>query len=81
VLGHFTEEISFLSSKATNMALKVVLKIVYFLTPNLQFFNLRDFWDVPHIVGSWLFVPFGYCAVYSAFCIVMSIWVFKKKEF
>jgi len=81
VLGHFTEEISFLSSKITNVGLKVVLKIAYFLTPNLQFFNLKDFWEVPHIVGSWLFIPLGYCVAYSAFCIAMSILVFKKKEF
>ncbi len=81
VLGHFTDEMNFLSSKISNVFVKVLLKAVYFLTPNLQFFNLRDFWEIPGIVGNWMLISFGYGLVYSAFFIALSIWIFKYKEF
>lgn len=80
ILGHFSEEISFLSSKVST-SLKIVLKVVYCIIPNLQFFNLRDFWEVPNITGSWIFVSFGYGLVYSAVFIGLSLWVFASKEF
>jgi ABC-type transport system involved in multi-copper enzyme maturation permease subunit len=81
VLGHFMEEINFLSSKITNIIPKIFLKIFYYLLPNLQLFNLRDFWEVPNIIGNWMFVSFGYCVVYSALFISLSAWVFINKEF
>jgi len=81
ILGHFTEEMSFLSSKVPSIFVKVLLKAVYCLTPNLQFFNLRDFWEVPGVMGGWIFISLAYCAVYSAFFIALSAWMFSRKEF
>jgi len=80
ILGHFSEEISFLGSKV-NTTLKIFLKIVYYLVPNLQFFNLRDFWEVPNITGSWMFISFGYGLIYGAFFLALALWVFASKEF
>jgi len=81
LLGHFGEEISFLSTKVPNIFLKIFLKAVYLLTPNLQLFNLRDFWEVPGIVGGWMFITAGYCLVYSALFLALSVWVLAYKEF
>lgn len=81
VLGHFSEEISFLSSKLQSIIPKLVLKAVYYLVPNLQYFNLRDFWEVPNIAGPWMFISFGYGLAYSAVFIGLSLWIFTRKEF
>jgi hypothetical protein len=81
ILGHFSEEISFLSSKLQSILPKLALKTVYYLVPNLQYFNLRDFWEVPNIVGPWMLVSLGYGLAYSAVFIGLSLWIFTRKEF
>ena len=60
---------------------QISAKVTYYLAPNLQYFNLKDFWDVPHIAGSWIFSSFIYGIVYSAFCLALSLWLLKYKEF
>lgn len=81
ILGHFSEEISFLSSKISNIWLKMFMKAIYYLIPNMQYFNLRDFWDVPQISGIWIPLAMIYGLVYSIFFICLSLWMFKYKEF
>ncbi|MFH1367649.1 MAG: hypothetical protein ABII64_00845 [Elusimicrobiota bacterium] len=81
ILGHFSEELMFLSGKMKGLFLKVIFKIAYFAAPNLQFFNLRDFWDVPGIAGPWIYASFFYAAVYSMFCLILTLILFSRKEF
>jgi ABC-type transport system involved in multi-copper enzyme maturation permease subunit len=81
VLGHFSEEIRFLGHKATGIVPKTFATAVYYLVPNLQYFNLRDFWGVPGIMGGWIIFVFAYGALYSAFFLALSLWLFKRKEF
>jgi ABC-type transport system involved in multi-copper enzyme maturation permease subunit len=81
ILGHFSIELNFIAGKVHNVLLKILLKAAYYISPNLQYFNLRDFWDVPSIVGPWIAVAVGYGAVYSALCLALSLWLFTYKEF
>lgn len=81
VLGHFSEELLFLSGKMSNVVLKVLIKAAYYLVPNLQFFNLRDFWDVPNIVGSWVYLSLPYTIIYSMFYLLLTLILFNRKEF
>lgn len=81
ILGHFSEEMHFLGGKLTAVVPKAVTLAAYYLIPNLQYFNLRDFWDVPNIVGGWIAVSAVYGLLYSALCIGLSLWIFTFKEF
>jgi ABC-type transport system involved in multi-copper enzyme maturation permease subunit len=81
ILGHFSEELKFLGNKATFIHTKILAKIMYYMTPNLQYFNLKDFWDVPAIASMWICTAIIYGLIYSAFCMLLSLWLLKYKEF
>jgi len=81
ILGHFSEEINFLGGKAPGLVSKIFAKAVYYLVPNLQFFNLRDFWGASAITGPWIGFVVVYGILYSAFFLVLSLWMFNRKEF
>ncbi|OGS17647.1 MAG: hypothetical protein A2219_00990 [Elusimicrobia bacterium RIFOXYA2_FULL_50_26] len=81
VLGHFSEEIRYLGNKVTYLVPKIVAKIAYYTIPNLQYFNLRDFWDVPGITGGWIPAAIIYGMLYSVACMTLSLWLFSNKEF
>jgi ABC-type transport system involved in multi-copper enzyme maturation permease subunit len=81
ILGHFSEELMFLSGKLGNAAFRIVFKSVYYLAPNLQYFNMRDFWDIPSIAPAWIWTAVGYAAVYCAFYLVLTLVMFSRKEF
>ncbi|MBN1621151.1 MAG: ABC transporter permease [Endomicrobiales bacterium] len=81
ILGHFSEELKFLGEKATLLVTQITAKAAYYIVPNLQFFNLRDFWDIPQISGGWIFASVVYGFIYSAFCLFFALWFLKYKEF
>jgi ABC-type transport system involved in multi-copper enzyme maturation permease subunit len=81
LLGHFSEEISFLGSKLAGFLPQLLVKTVYYVIPNMQLFNLRDFWDVPGIAGGWVLASIVYGLFYSAFFLGLSLWQFKRREF
>lgn len=81
IMGHFSEELQFLGNKAVSIFPKVIAKAAYYVTPNLQYFNIRDFWDVPGIMGSWIIAAVAYGVLYSAACLSLSLWMFNRKEF
>jgi ABC-type transport system involved in multi-copper enzyme maturation permease subunit len=81
LLGHFSEEIYFLSRKTGHTMIGYVLTAVYYISPNLQFFNIKDFWDVPGIVGGWIYGAVVYGLIYCTCCIFLSLWLLQRKEF
>jgi ABC-type transport system involved in multi-copper enzyme maturation permease subunit len=81
VLGHFSEEIRYLGDKSTSFVPKLFATAIYYLVPNLQYFNLRDFWSVPAVTGAWVIFVVVYGVIYSAFFIALSLVLFKRKEF
>ena len=70
-----------MSTKLTMLLPKLLTKTVYYLAPNLQYFNLRDFWDVPGITGGWIPAAIIYGMLYSVACMTLSLWLFSNKEF
>ena len=81
ILGHFSGEISFLANRSNDFATRALGKVIYYTVPNMQYFNLRDFWDVPNFVGSWIAVSFAYGILYSAVFLLFGFWLLKYKEF
>jgi ABC-type transport system involved in multi-copper enzyme maturation permease subunit len=80
IAGHFGPEIKYLSDKMTSVPAKILLKVIYYLIPNLQYFNWRDFINANVPVLDWLPAAFLYGACYCAFFIVLSILLFRNKE-
>jgi hypothetical protein len=81
LLGHLSEEIGFLAHKLTAVVPKALTLAAYYLIPNFQYFNLRDFWDAPNVIGPWILVSAAYGLLYSALCLALSLWIFKFREF
>jgi hypothetical protein len=81
ILGHFSEELSFLANKLHGLAPKIIAKLFYCAAPNMQYFNIKDFWDVPGLFGGWVFISVGYGFVYACLLICLSSLLFKYKEF
>ena len=81
VLGHFSEEIRFLGEKAHGVVPKLTALSVYYILPNMQYFNIRDFWDLPSISPAWIASAALYGLSYSAVCLALSLWLFRRREF
>jgi len=81
ILGHFSQEINFIAGRSKNVVTLIVGKFIYFLVPNMQYFNLRDFWDVPNFLGNWIIISFVYGLIYSIVFLALGLWLFKYKEF
>ncbi|MHB9156030.1 MAG: ABC transporter permease [Endomicrobiales bacterium] len=81
MLGHFSQEIHFLATRLKSLLPKFFALAAYYLIPNLNYFSLRDFWDVPHIIGGWIAASFVYGLLYSALCLGLSLWIFQRREF
>lgn len=82
VLGHFSEEMRFMSGKLGSVLLKGAFKLTYYLIPNLQYFTMRDALGVPGAFGpGWLAAASGYALVYGAFYLALTLLLFSRKEF
>jgi ABC-type transport system involved in multi-copper enzyme maturation permease subunit len=81
ILGHFSEEIRFLGNKSTFLAGKLFAKTVYYIVPNLEYFNMRDMYDVPGRLGAWILTSSVYGLIYASAFILLSAFLFEKKEF
>ncbi len=82
LLGHFSHEIKFLSDKLTNVFAKGAVKIAYYIIPHFEYFNLKDYINVPVSVYTlnmlWVI---AYCIVYSGIIMSLSILLFRRREF
>ncbi|MEW6040637.1 MAG: hypothetical protein AB1633_03875 [Elusimicrobiota bacterium] len=80
ITGHFSAEIKYLTGKMTALPSIIFMKTIYYLVPNLQYFNWRDFMDAGIPFLKWIPVAFIYGAAYSIFFVVLSSMLFIKKE-
>lgn len=78
ILGHFGTELRYLSSKISNIFVKAVLKLFFYIMPNFQYANFRDFASA---ADASLILPVAYTFFYSLVCICLSSVLFSKKEF
>lgn len=81
ILGHFSQEINFIAGISKNTLTVIIGKFIYYLVPNMQYFNLKDFWDVPNFLGNWIVISFTYGIIYTAVFLGLGLWLFKYKEF
>lgn len=81
ILGHFTVEIKFLSQRLESVVSITLMKIIYYIVPNLQFFNYRDQWELQTFSGKFIGISTIYAMVYISFCLGLSTFLFKRKEF
>ena len=81
ILGHFGQELKFLTDKIQFIFAKIFIKAFYYLIPNLQYFNWRDYMDSNLNISYWFGVSIVYAILYSTLCLLLSIRLFNKKEF
>ena len=80
VMGHFSQEIRFLARKASQPLLTFACSAFYYIAPNFQIMNIRDF--TPRLAGTgWLWPAAGYGFSYTLVCLALSVLLFRKKEF
>jgi hypothetical protein len=82
-LGHLIGEVEWLLSQQLAQWAKFLIKIVYYILPNLEAFNLKDRLYDPNLVLGWsqwwdvLFYTFFYC-----FFVFLIGWInLEKREF
>jgi len=81
LLGHFNQEIKFLIDKISSTILQIVMRLLYYIIPNLQFFNFRELSDSGIVFSKIILNVLIYGISYSCICIIFSILLFKYKEF
>jgi len=80
ILGHFSGEIRFLAHKASQPLLSFVCGAFYIIAPNFEALNLKDFAPL-HAGTNWLWAAFGYGFSYTAVCLILTILLFRRREF
>lgn len=82
ILGHFTGELRFMAEKSANPITKFLLWVVQEVAPNFSYFNYRDFWQAvqtpPPGWFAWMTV---YTLCYIGTALLLSSWLFSKREF
>jgi len=81
IAGHFTSELMFIIKKIKLDVVKFLLNIFYYIIPNFQLLNLKDFFDSPYFVSQFSLVKsLGYTLLYSAIFLLLTCVVFKDKD-
>ncbi len=82
ILGHFANDIKFLSEKMTVPLSRFLMKGIYYILPNFQYFNFKDYIDTSFsLSGTNIFFILIYGIVYSTILIYFSALLFSRKEF
>ncbi|MEI8191270.1 MAG: hypothetical protein WCI75_16260 [candidate division NC10 bacterium] len=77
-LGHFVEEMRFLLARESLQA--KALSILVYLAPNLQLFNFRDRLGAPEL-HQYVLLAFAYAPLYAAACLLLTVLLFRRREF
>ena len=81
IAGHFTSELMFIIKKIKIDIIKFLLNIFYYIIPNFQLLNLKDFFDSSYFVSRFsLTKSLGYTFVYSAIFLLLTCVLFKNKD-
>ncbi len=81
VLGHFSNEIKFLSEGMTMVLTKFLMKGLYYILPNFLYFNFKDFLECSFLFsGINIFLVIIYAVTYSMILICFSIFLFSRRE-
>lgn len=80
ILGHFAVEMKFLGERLGTLS-GSIMKISYYVIPNLQYFNLRDQWDSSVFSLSFIGMSFMYAVIYISCTLGLCVAWFNRKEF
>ena len=82
LLGHFSEELRYVGERSNIVLVKLVVWVLYHLTPNLAYFNYRDFWaSATQPPLTWFVWIVLYSAAYIGSCLYIAHFLFSQKEF
>lgn len=82
ILGHFALELRFLASEIHSESLRWLVKGIYLLIPHFQYLNARDLWvAVSNELPQFIIRGTLYTIAYSACLFLLTLMVFRKKEF
>jgi len=81
VLGHVTHLLPFMIERAESLVTKAVTGIIYYVLPNLTYFNLKELavpgeYIPPALMGGIVL----YAGLYVAMVLVVSMLLFRKKQ-
>jgi len=82
VIGHLTDDLRVLGGKLQNVLTKGVLDGLYYVLPNLDYFNVKG--QAVHgmpIEPSYLVSAVAYGMVYSAIILVLACVIFQRRDF
>ena len=82
VIGHLTADLLALGQRGYSQLLKYLTTMLYYLLPNLNYFNFKGqvVYHTP-IGGEHLFLVFLYGVLYIAVILLLSIVIFQRREF
>jgi hypothetical protein len=81
IAGHFTSELMFMIKKIKIVVVKILLEIFYYIIPNFQLLNLKDYFNSPYFVAQFsLLKALVYTVIYSAIFLFLTCLMFKNKD-
>jgi len=80
VLGHVSTQIRYLAIQAPSHLVAWGCRVFYYLAPNFEALNLMDF-NTSSSGNHVLITALVYGMTYTAACLALTIFLFRKKEF
>lgn len=81
VMGHFTEEMSYLGQKSGSHFVRFAVWVAQNAAPNLSYFSYRDFMGAALPPLSWYGWMLVYTVCYAGACVYLSCLLVSQKEF
>jgi len=84
ILGHVSDHLKYLNHVLVEKGIKITifLKAIYYLLPNFQYFNIKDYIGYPgSLSGTAILWQVTYGLVYASVATWLSVLVFSRKEF
>ncbi|HEY5996256.1 MAG TPA: ABC transporter permease [Candidatus Deferrimicrobiaceae bacterium] len=82
LIGHITRDLLFFGGRSGSGAVRLTAKAIYYILPNLEYFNLKN--GVPHgeiRTASLLAAPAAYLVCYGAAVLFFASIIFSRKDF
>ena len=82
LIGHFSWSLETLIKKTPPGTRRTLLQAAYAILPDLENFNIKTevAQNLPLPAGLWL-GALGYSAVYTAFVLLLAVWIFRRRDF
>jgi ABC-type transport system involved in multi-copper enzyme maturation permease subunit len=84
VLGHVSDHLKYLNHVLVEKGIRITifLKAIYYLLPNFQYFNVKDYIGYPaSLSGTTILWQLVYSLAYASVAMWLSVLIFSRKEF